>query len=128
MADILVQNAIDKVASAVSSGAGKIDYRAVFGGLSMKQKVKAIIDANPGNGPYAVGSGGATLCTLTDHCYMMLCTCPYAGSGTACSTTYSGDGNNKWSDNTILGAGGSTPSVADIRTAFTSKDLSLIHI
>ena len=125
MADILVQNAIDKVASAVAGGAGKIDYRTVFNGLSMKQKVKEIIDANPGTGPYEVGSGGAKLCDLTDHCYMSLCVCPYAGSGTACGSVYIGNGSNKWTDGTILGTGGSTPSVSDIRTAITNLDKTI---
>ena len=66
MADILVQNAVESVKTAIYDNASGYNYNDLFG-KSLADRVNELISDNASAGPYSSAGGGSLyLCDLSD--------------------------------------------------------------
>ena len=104
MADLLVQNAIEKVGESISNlkSPAAISYSSIFG-VSLKNKLCAVMKASETCGPFTPASGGASLylCDLTDVNKISYCQCAFSGSGTSCTQPYIAA--NIWNNTSVFG-------------------------
>ncbi len=111
MADILVQNAVEQVKSAIANSSSGYNYTEMVGD-TLTNVVKAAIEASPTVGPYTTsgGSSSSFLCDLSHTNKISRCTCNYFGSSTNCGVS-SPNTNNLWMDGTVLVGSGSGTAV-----------------
>jgi hypothetical protein len=105
MADIIVQNAIDSVKTAIQESAQKFNYAGTLG-QPLGTYLETIIRANITGGPYAALALAPTgfLCDLTAMTKISSSTCNYSGSGT--TSIADSNTNNPWTNGSVLkGAG-----------------------
>lgn len=123
MADLLVQNATDKVNDAIKAASSNLDYAGMFGAASLRAALKTHIEANSADGPYTPTSGGSSkyICDLSDVNIISDCTCNLMGSGQNCTCVYHTD--NVWTNTSALGTGGGgTVTASTVRTKINSQD------
>jgi len=116
MADILVQNAVNKLKDAIVEGSTGFNYNQIFG-RSLADELKAAFEEFPDAGPYAgTGSGGVSkcLCTLSEYQYMTYCQCSYSGAGQNCSCCCVQA--NVWRNGDVLAGSGGTVAVSTIQS------------
>ena len=125
MADVLLHNTLIDQADAHKAASSNIAYEAILG-MTLRERVKEIINANQTTtAPYysSGGSGGSRyICDLSDACKMMWCTCNFAGSGTSCSVQCAADGDNVWTDQSVLSSSVSELTMAQMRAAILTLD------
>lgn len=127
MADILVQNVIKKVTSAIQANASGLDYGTLFG-QSLKAELESIIRAAPTVGPYSSytgGSGSLYICDLSAVTRLSNCANNYSGSGT--NNTDFCNANNIWHTNDVL-KGSSSLSVQDLSDFLTAASPELAEL
>lgn len=124
MADILVQNASEKLAQAITDSSTKTPWSTILG-QSLNSYLKAHIEANPTGGPYYSGSGGGAgkLCDLSRPDRISFCQCAYAGSGTSCTCQHGT--NNLWTDGSILASGSISVTKSTMQARLTSQSKQL---
>ena len=105
MADILVQNAVESVKTAIYDNASGYNYNDLFG-KSLADRVNELITDNPSAGPYT-SAGGATLylCDLSDPSKISKCDCFYWGYGVNDPSTTK-NANHFWVNGSVLAAVG----------------------
>jgi len=126
MADIIVQNGINKVASAVIQVGSNIDYVTLLG-ESLASRLTAIINANTtiGSPYYSTIATTKLLCDLSSAGFISKCTCSYSGSG----STYPGQtGTQVWTSGEVLKGGAFEKSLIEISGAFKNLDTELNNI
>jgi hypothetical protein len=101
MADIIVQNAIESIKTAIQESAQKFNYAGTLG-MPLEDFLETIIRANITNGPYSALTAAPTgfLCDLTDVGKLSACACNYAGTGT--NNVAFTNTNNPWTNGTVL--------------------------
>ena len=115
MADLLVQNAVEAVKTAIASSGSGYDWNTILG-RSLNAEVKAIIEGLATNGPYTTSSSTSRyLCDLSERCLMSWCQCAYFGSTTQC-TASAPEADNVWNDGSVLAGGSGGKTQADIVT------------
>jgi hypothetical protein len=116
MADIIVQNAIDSVKTAIQESAQKFNYAGTLG-QPLEAYLETLIRANITGGPYnnLIAPATGFLCDLTDMSKISSCLCNYSGSGT--NSTAVSNTNNSWTNGTVL-KGVSDLSVAQVSDRF----------
>ena len=116
MADIIVQNAIDSVKTAIQESAQKFNYAGTLG-QPLGAYLETIIRANITTGPYAALALAPTgfLCDLTAMTKISSCTCNYSGSGT--TSIADSNTNNPWTNGSVL-KGASELSVLQVSNKF----------
>lgn len=129
MADLIVQNASEKVKNAIAAASANINYADILG-MSLEAYLKQHMEANATDGPYTAGASSSAfyLCDLSDKCLISGCQCSYAGSGQNCTCTY--QTNSVWNGGNVLAGGSVTITPSDIRTKFNTqspKILTKIH-
>ena len=128
MTDILVQNAIADVSNQIRASSQKVNYVDAFG-ITLKDKVKALIISNASLGPYtqfATGGASAYLCDLSDYSKISLCQCNFAGA----ATNYTAQSNteNPWTNGTVLKGAATAPDQTSVSTRIRGLDSVLNNI
>ena len=122
MADVLLHNTLIDQADATKQASLAIDYTSALGGTTLKAYIKAMIDGNVSGGPYTPGgggSGGGSLCDLSNTCKISMCACNYSGVGT--SNTATCNTSNPWNDGSVLaGSAIAEKTRGEIRVLFTT--------
>ena len=126
MADIIVQNAIESIKTAIQESAQKFNYAGTLG-MPLDDFLETIIRANITNGPYSALAVAPTgfLCDLTDQCKISHCNCNYSGSGT--NSTLAENTNNPWRNGSVLKGGGDL-SVVQVSDRFFALSPVLANI
>lgn len=124
MADLLVQNASEKLATAVKDASTNVPWATILGS-ELSVFLKAHIETFAAAGPYTPAAGGALLlCDLSDPNKVSDCECAYMGSGTSCTCQHGT--NNVWTDGSVLGSSGSvTVTKATNRTLLIGQSTQL---
>jgi hypothetical protein len=127
MADILVQNVIKQVTTAIQANSSGLDYATLFG-TSLKAELESIIRAAPTTGPYSSYAGGAgslQLCDLAGNCYLSACGSNYSGTGT--NETDICNVNSIWHNGSVL-KGAATVTVQAISDFLTAASPELTEL
>ena len=125
MADLIVQNASDKVKDAIAAASSNINYADMLG-MSLSAYLKAHMEANATDGPHTTSGSSASfyICDLSDRCKISWCQCAYAGSGQNCTCTYQTD--SIWNGGNVLAAGSVTVSQSDVRNKFINQSPKIL--
>tara|TARA_B100000900_G_scaffold118626_1_gene100010 strand:- start:4435 stop:5838 length:1404 start_codon:yes stop_codon:yes gene_type:complete len=119
MADLIVQNASEKVKNAIAAASANINYADMLG-MSLSAYLKQHIEANASDGVYTSASAASfAICDLSDKCLISWCQCSYAGSGQNCTCTY--QTNSIWNAGNVLAAGAVTITQSDILNKFNAQ-------
>ena len=124
MADILVQNAVESIKTAIEDGASGYNYTTILGD-TLANIVKAAMITSATQGPYTVDASAASayICDLSDSDKISKCTCNYFGSGTSCGVT-TPNIDNVWMDGSVLKGSGGTITVQSIVDLIKAIDTS----
>ena len=123
MADILVQNAVEAVKTAIEDNASGYNYTQLLG-KSLADRVNELITANASTGPFASGgSGSLYLCDLSDPNKISKCDCYYWGYGVDNPATQKNQ-THFWVNGSVL-AGSNVVGAAEIREAIVALDSDL---
>ena len=126
MTDILVQNAIADVSNQIRASSQKVNYTDAFG-VSIKDKVKALIISSASTGPYTqfAATPAAYICDLSDVQKLSTCACNYSGSAsvTSCNNT-----QNPWTNGTVLKGAAAAPDQTAVSTRIRGLDAVLNNI
>ena len=124
MADILVQNAVEAVKTAIEDNASGYNYTQLFG-KSLADRVNELITANASAGPYAPsqGAGSLYLCDLSDPNKISKCNCYYWGYGVNNPSTTKNE-NHFWVNGDLL-SGSANVGATEVREAIVALDSDL---
>ena len=126
MADLIVQNASEKVKNAIAAASANINYADILG-MSLEAYLKQHMEANATDGPYTQGASSSSfyLCDLSDKCLISGCQCSYAGSGQSCTCTY--HTSSVWNGGNVLAGGSVSITPSDIRTKFNNQSPKILE-
>ena len=131
MADILVQNAVEQIKTAIANNSTGYNWPTILGD-TLPNVVKAAIDTTPTVGPYSAASGGGSsvyLCDLSHTSKISKCDCNYFGSSNSCARS-SPNADNLWNDETVLvgATGGSTTptQIVNLIRAIPSQEMTFV--